>query len=733
MRLCIREMLSFSLFCLECFFYECFGRSKWINIYVIFASNFRYKRAMQSDVDEGVQRKSYSEFVAMSAVEEFVEESEASTFPLRELEEVFLRTMHEQGHDIESHITRFAERLESADIGLRVLPKQPNQRYFAMKCEGLRKGVANSDWLKYLKHIVRPIRDEILKSQKASTPDMTELCTSEKYAERNCPKLNILMTLLCYNHPRHSDISLELATINDMIVFNTKQTSKPSRESQSTDVRRHQRNTEGFTNHYLTVQLYSVVRSRNLLQILFKHGITLSYDRTLAFIDELSDSVKELYVRSGDKVLPSKLRKGIFTVFTDDNIDKNSSSTSATRHFHGTAVSILQFPTLLETGEVRFRKPFPLLVDSEKHCASQAMDTYLSVPSESQVNSTLAEVARFPIQTTNFDDLFQKELNCAYKIGVKEEDDWLYAICNTFYPEDESTDSVSWTAFHGNKKRDKTENQITINAILPVIDHVSHSKELQYHVMKTSVEYTNYLNPGQVTVGCSDQPLYALKKTIQWSCPELFRSSYFAFMGPLHIEQAGLVCIGLLIKGTGLDEVLALANIHTTGMQTAVCDVNSIKKARYALQLIAAVLMRNLKDAYLHDVEDTDTLLFDDWLNIQQGTSFLYWYNVLQHIKYLMMFVRSFREANFLLLIVSLEKLAILFFALDRHHYSRWVPVFIQDLKMLKTNNTALFNQFMNGFFAVNTAGTAFSKIGYDQTQEHNNKKVKSTAGYIDL
>ena len=160
-------------------------------------------------------------------------------------------------------------------------------------------------------------------------------------------------------------------------------------------------------------------------------------------------------------------------------------------------------------------------------------------------------------------------------------------------------------------------------------------------------------------------------------------------MGPLHIEQAG---IGLLIKGTGLDVVLALANVHTTGMQTAVCDVNSIKKARHALQLIAAVLMRILKDAYLHDVEDTDSLLFDDWLKTQQGTSFLCWYNVLQHIKYMMMFVRSFREANFLLLLVSLKKLTVLFFALDRHHYSRWVPVFIQDLKMLKTSNTALFN-----------------------------------------
>ena len=89
----------------------------------------------------------------------------------------------------------------------------------------------------------------------------------------------------------------------------------------------------------------------------------------------------------------------------------------------------------------------------------------------------------------------------------------------------------------------------------------------------------------------------------------MFRLSYFAVMGPLHIKQAGLVCIGLLIKGTGLDEVLALVNV-----QTAVCDVNNIKKARYALQLIAAVLMRNLKDAYLHDV------LFDDRLKIKYST-----------------------------------------------------------------------------------------------------------------
>ena len=36
-------------------------------------------------------------------------------------------------------------------------------------------------------------------------------------------------------------------------------------------------------------------------------------------------------------------RKGIFTVIAKDNIDLNSSSSTAISHCHGTSMSILQF------------------------------------------------------------------------------------------------------------------------------------------------------------------------------------------------------------------------------------------------------------------------------------------------------------------------------------------------------------------------------------------------------
>ena len=48
----------------------------------------------------------------------------------------------------------------------------------------------------------------------------------------------------------------------------------------------------------------------------------------------------------------------------------------------------------------------------------------------------------------------------------------------------------------------------TINTILPVVDHVSNYVDFKFHIMKLAMEYMNYINPKQTTVGCSDQPLY---------------------------------------------------------------------------------------------------------------------------------------------------------------------------------------------------------------------------------
>ena len=72
-------------------------------------------------------------------------------------------------------------------------------------------------------------------------------------------------------------------------------------------------------------------------------------------------------------------------------------------------------------------------------------------------------------------------------------------ICSANYLMDSS---------HASMQRSHSSTLPTINTILPVVDHVSNDVDFQFHIMKLAMEYMNYINSGQTTVGCSDQPLY---------------------------------------------------------------------------------------------------------------------------------------------------------------------------------------------------------------------------------
>ena len=52
-------------------------------------------------------------------------------------------------------------------------------------------------------------------------------------------------------------------------------------------------------------------------------------------------------------VCPAKLRKDLFVVGALDNLDYNPSSTTAQDSFHGTGISVFQFPTINNSGICR--------------------------------------------------------------------------------------------------------------------------------------------------------------------------------------------------------------------------------------------------------------------------------------------------------------------------------------------------------------------------------------------
>ena len=113
-----------------------------------------------------------------------------------------------------------------------------------------------------------------------------------------------------------------------------------------------------------------------------------------------------------------------------------------------------------------------------------------------------------------------------------------------------------------------------------------------------------------------------------------------------------------------MEDIISAATMDTIGLKTAVCDVNNIKKARYTLQVIAVVLTRLLREAF-DSINDNDASL-ENGIESQQGlVMFNYWFNILHYIKVVLLIVRSFREASIDLLIIALENIVTLFFALD--------------------------------------------------------------------
>ena len=171
-----------------------------------------------------------------------------------------------------------------------------------------------------------------------------------------------------------------------------------------------------------------------------------------------------------------------------------------------------------------------------------------------------------------------------------------------------------------------------------------HTLNTQAHIMKQNIKWTEVLNPGQTPVDLSDQPVYALTKSLQFMYPDEF-SNYFALFGQLHIEQALLVIHGILIKGSGLLEILTQNKFSTIGLGAAV-DVNSIKRARYALQFSLCALFTMAEDAAGENLSEMSAY---EWLckKSDENEIYLYWKMVMELEIGILIYIRSIREGNF--------------------------------------------------------------------------------------
>jgi hypothetical protein len=115
---------------------------------------------------------------------------------------------------------------------------------------------------------------------------------------------------------------------------------------------KHNRTREPPLALYLGLNIHAISRSKKLIDHLNCLGLSVSYKRVIQVEDSLAQSVCEQFQEDG-VVCPKNMRSGLFTIAAIDNLDHNPSSSTSSGAFHGTTISLFQFPTIINKGETR--------------------------------------------------------------------------------------------------------------------------------------------------------------------------------------------------------------------------------------------------------------------------------------------------------------------------------------------------------------------------------------------
>ena len=94
-----------------------------------------------------------------------------------------------------------------------------------------------------------------------------------------------------------------------------------------------------------------------------------------------------------------------------------------------------------------------------------------------------------------------------------------------------------YAAYHSSQRNNVPTKKVT-SAVLPLFYESASSASMMKHSMDIALSITDFLNNGQLTFLCCDQPLYAFCKQLQWTYPEKYGlDKIFLVLGGLHIEK----------------------------------------------------------------------------------------------------------------------------------------------------------------------------------------------------
>lgn len=664
-------------------------------------------------------------------LEEEREESENGSvmFKLVDISQIYKTKLQELGVIQEVHQTRLKDRLcsllyglETVTVGREILLTYKENISAAVKDAYDQR---NNDLEQIaLTRVARKIRKEIIPicfpDKNKNNVQNDNLCSENLY--------NIISYLM-YGKIVQNNLNPVAAvkTVCEIITYNTKKNVRSGDQSPAYQRHKNTRNSELLV--YVAMKIWSETRNKNIIDQLASLGLCISYSKLSEYKKKIANTACMQYHKD-NVVCPLQLPRGLFTTAAIDNIDHNTSSTTANESFHGTAISLKSHPTNENNGELR---GYIDINDTNLLSASTDYlplpESYSIVPAVSRAlsSSDMPACPPFSIPTA------------AVQLDYKHEDlEWLQRVYESAENLLEAA-NINWSSHHAEKMR-LIKRPNTKIAMLPIFTEQSHSYAMILHALNVIIAALQYLNFGQVPVAVLDQPLYAIAKQIQWMTPDTHGEDKLVIMfGALHIEMNAWKMVGKWMKGSGIVEILAEAEIMTHGRAESLIHASHLKRTRNTYTVIAAslfILQKKSYEYYCLNHTSTEVLLtFDEYISRQNSEVpiFQYWNITLKLILLVLQLVRSLRESNFNLYVTSTTCLAPWFFALDHINYARWLSVHIRDMHNLKDKNPSVASEFAKGHFTAVKSQRNFSAIALDEAHEQENAVIKGSGGIIGI
>ena len=491
--------------------------------------------------------------------------------------------------------------------------------------------------------------------------------------------------------------------LSQLVHFNAVKTKRSS-----ANVRRSKVNEPPFPVQ-VGLSLHAQTREKSVIEFLSKRGLCIAYERILDIEDNITAQVCKYY-EDENIVCPPSMVPGEFTVGAIDNIDHNPSSSTAHQSFHGTSISIFQYPEVPKMKQKKFEYKPDLVKDHSPKLPTSYTEILPTKESNAEIpNTEYCGVS--PIKMSNQSLKSKDEMKA-----------WTDKLLKS--NKADANGKISFTGFFAREQPPKIKK--TRSSLLPLLSDSVNSAAMVRHCIEVSLKITQKLNPGQITVLTADQPVYAIGKQVQWHYNKKYE--LFWMMGPLHIEMVMLSAIGDWLEGSGWIQVFEKAGVSTTGRIESFLTGKKVKRTRYAHLLSLSALSQLMYAAF----EDSKKPDFEIWRKdlVEDNINANFWSQVIQMETLLFQFVKSLRSADFQLFCLSIKEIVPWMFALDHTHYARWLSVFYQDLMEV---SPALFKAFMDGKFVVQKSEHEFSCIAIDQAHEQNNKLVKIKGGAIGI